>query len=162
MATPLQAGADIHLQNSDSSTPLHLAATNARLESVHALLAAGAQVDQTDCLGYSPLHEAARVGCQPAVSALLRAGADVHLQSGPGETALHLAAGTGSLESVQALLAAGAEPDQAYQPCMSPPAYTTHSSDKLMSDPHNLGAFTSVVRLAVAGTLQNPIIDKAR
>ncbi|WP_323768965.1 ankyrin repeat domain-containing protein [Antarctobacter sp.] len=102
-------------------TPLHLAASTARPETVLALLQLGADVSLTTVEGLTPLHHAARDSSYSAVvSYLLVWGSEVDKRIPPdtcytgtcADTALHLASDRpNSAPILAALLAGGADPD---------------------------------------------------
>jgi len=73
------------------STPLHLAATNADVTAVKALLAAGADVNAKDMDGNTPLHMAAYTNRIEVAKVLLEAGADVNAESSGGRTPIAMA-----------------------------------------------------------------------
>jgi ankyrin repeat protein/serine/threonine protein kinase len=91
-----------------AEAPLHVAAREACLDSLRALIVAGARADALDVAGETPLHAAARAGSRRAVSLLLRApGAAVDAVSGEGDAALHVAARGGATSVITALVVEG-------------------------------------------------------
>ena len=95
---------------------LHLAAYNADVGAVSALLAEGAPVEARDASGYTPLLWACfrgAVGDQvPVIHALAGAGADVEAVTAAGDSnCLMLAAQSGNAGAVSALVEHGAAVD---------------------------------------------------
>jgi ankyrin repeat protein len=86
----LRAGADVHVHDHFSDTPLHMAGDASVAE---LLLRAGADIGRLNYCGCTPLLsclDSARFAEQPAlVRTLLAAGADASFCSAHGETALH-------------------------------------------------------------------------
>ena len=74
----------INEKGEDGNSALHVAASQAHIETVAALLAAGAGVGEKNRDGYSPLHVAASVGHVGIVDALLDAGADIDEKTAGG------------------------------------------------------------------------------
>lgn len=75
----LDEGADVNVLAAGNQRPLHLAATNGRVEAVKFLIDADAQIDGRGFRGDTPLHAAVRAGTAQAkecLSVLLDAGAD--------------------------------------------------------------------------------------
>lgn len=91
-------------------TPLHLAALQGDLETIHRHVAAGSDLDQRDAWGSTPLTAATTFGHAAAVQLLLEAGADPVLGNAEGSTPLHIAAFLGRREVVETLLAHGVAP----------------------------------------------------
>jgi ankyrin repeat protein len=91
---------------------LHVAAADADLASIAALLGAGVDPNVFDELGCTPLHYAAKAESIPAVRLLLAGGSDInaHDEARIGETALGAVAATCSIEMAQLLVGAGADP----------------------------------------------------
>ena len=104
----VQAGADVHARGEGGETPLHLLATQARVNPdlnedgypftrvVAAFVEAGADVEARDRAGSTPLHHAVgRIHNRTTLvaRALLAAGAEVTARDGLGGTPLHRAAG---------------------------------------------------------------------
>lgn len=54
-----KSSANINAKNSSGKTPLHLACSEARLETAMFLIDSGAQINAKDNIGYTPLHVAA-------------------------------------------------------------------------------------------------------
>jgi serine/threonine-protein phosphatase 6 regulatory ankyrin repeat subunit B len=77
----LKAGAQKEVQNSDGSTPLHVAVIRGSVEIVDALLKAGAQIEVQNRYGLTPLHVAVIRGSVEIVDALLKAGAQIEVQN---------------------------------------------------------------------------------
>jgi ankyrin repeat protein len=110
----LQRGVDVHAQDKDHDTPLHLAAFSGRLEIAGVLLDHGANVNVENKSGGTPLHQVAQGeydsqerGVEVA-RLLLERGVDVHSQDKDHETALHAAAFNGKLEIAKFLIDNGA------------------------------------------------------
>ncbi|XP_077415085.1 ankyrin repeat and SOCS box protein 10 [Vanacampus margaritifer] len=59
----MKAGADIHTEDQDKHTPLHLACKNANADLVELLLANGANVNDMDYGGEAPMHNILKVVC---------------------------------------------------------------------------------------------------
>lgn len=78
-------------RNPMGATPLHLAATNADIGPLKALLAAGADARARDKEDLTPLHMAAYTDKPEHARLLLEAGADVDAKSAGGRTPLSLA-----------------------------------------------------------------------
>lgn len=80
------------------STPLHLAATNADLSALKALIAAGADPNARDQDGLTPLHMAAYTQSAKQAELLLQAGADPYAKTNAGRDPTSLARKTRSEE----------------------------------------------------------------
>ncbi len=116
----VQHGADLHRNNHNGATPLHVAVYiglghgAAGSAIIKALLDAGAEPERTDGEGLTALQRFARYGENRGeiVTILLKAGADPDRVTPGGDTPLHLAVreGSGKPAVVKALLAGGAEP----------------------------------------------------
>ena len=74
----LQHGADVHAQDKEKWTPLHIAAGNGHTEVVELLLEKGADINAKDEYGGTPLHYAALKGQTEVAEFLLEKKADVH------------------------------------------------------------------------------------
>ena len=72
------------VRTSQGSTPLHLAATNADISALKALLAAGADPNVRDGEGATPLHMAAYTQNAKHAQLLLEAGADPYAKTNVG------------------------------------------------------------------------------
>jgi hypothetical protein len=97
---------------------LNMAAYNANLQGVQALVAAGADVSNPDKNLHRPLHHAV-LGMTPSaevVSALLAAGADASAKDRFGKSPLAIAAKAAKLKHVARLLAAAARVKNPSQP----------------------------------------------
>ena len=110
----IAAGADVHLRDTEGSTPLHLAAGLVRRsvrsdEIVQLLITAGADITARDERGDTPLHLAAWQDTAEIVQLLITAGADLMARNSWGRTPLHSAAEYGTAEMVQLLITAGAD-----------------------------------------------------
>ena len=78
---------DLHAQDEDGWTPLHLAAWYATNPAVvRVLLEAGADLHAQDEDGWTPLHLAAYAGTPAVVTALLEAGANLEARDEDGRT----------------------------------------------------------------------------
>ena len=88
----ISLGANINIQNTDSNTPLHIAALNGHLEIVKLLLEKGADVNVKDKEGTTPLHLAASLGHFDIVKNLLNAKACINAKDKFNNMPLHLAA----------------------------------------------------------------------
>ncbi len=73
------------------ATPLHLAATNADVSALKALIAAGADPNARDGEGHTPLHMAAFRQRAAHARLLLEAGADPSIKSNAGRDATSMA-----------------------------------------------------------------------
>jgi ankyrin repeat protein len=100
----LQRGVDVHVQDKDHDTPLHLAAFSGRLEIAGVLLDHGANVNAENKQGRTPLHQVAQGTYDSqerdvsVARLLLERGVDVHSKDKDHDTALHAAAFSGKLE----------------------------------------------------------------
>ncbi len=116
----VQHGADLHWNNHNGATPLHVAVYiglghgSAGRAIIKALLDAGAEPKRTDGEGLTAVQRFARYGENQGaiVTVLLKAGADPNRVTPGEDTPLHLAVreGSGKPAVVKALLAGGAEP----------------------------------------------------
>ena len=103
IGTLIEAGACLHVRDSDGSSPLHYAAMQTAVPGMaNGLLAAAGPegrllVNLRDNSGDTPLHCAALRGNDVAVEALLKAGAFPNATNLDNLTALHSAAGFGNL-----------------------------------------------------------------
>jgi ankyrin repeat protein len=85
----LEGGANVNSKDGLSSTLLHAAARDGRLEMARLLLDSGAEVDARTAGGETPLHLAAEGGHQEMIRLLLRSGAAVNNRDSLGRTPLH-------------------------------------------------------------------------
>ncbi|XP_065201380.1 rabankyrin-5 [Planococcus citri] len=92
------------VQNSEQTTPLHLAAKNGNEMLVRSLILAGARVNDRDASGQTALHIASRAGHASVISALLSSGVDYEACDQEGSNALHVACREGHLNAVKELL----------------------------------------------------------
>ncbi|XP_059199996.1 ankyrin repeat and SOCS box protein 10 [Centropristis striata] len=104
----LEAGAQIHTQDQDRHTPLHMACKNANPDIVDLLLAKGAWVNEMDYGGEAPMHNILKVVCykvshQPEriVRALLNHGS---IRVWPGALPVVLKHCCGSPRTIEVLL----------------------------------------------------------
>lgn len=95
---------DIDTLDSNSRTPLHVAAESGQVEIAKLLIKARAKTDQVDVDGATPLLLACANGHVDVANQLLYAGADSKKVDSSGQSALHLAAWNGSDKVVLALL----------------------------------------------------------
>jgi ankyrin repeat protein len=98
-------------QQSDGTTPLHLAVRADDIASVQRLLRSGANPSAANRYGVTPLSLAAVNGNASMIDALLKAGADPKAVLPGGQTILMTAARTGNAEAVKILLAHGSDPN---------------------------------------------------
>ena len=117
----IEAGVDIDVEAGHETTPLLLAAREARPDAVALLLAHGADVSKKDSYGNTvlhrirdmfspPMHEMHEGDLARTIKVLVDAGADVNAKNTRGETPLVKMCGDGSVEAVRVLLAQGANP----------------------------------------------------
>ncbi len=110
----LSKNGDIDKQDSEGSTPLHIAAMSDDEQAaadVQFLIEHGACIQATDIVGNSPLHVAVQSHAHSSTEALLKLQADVNAQDFLGNTPLHDAALAGNLYGITLLLQHGARPD---------------------------------------------------
>lgn len=107
----VEAGMSVETQAADGSTPLLIAAINAREQPVMALLELGARNDASNNFGLTPLMAAAAAPSPEVVKRLLDAGAPVNTRDSNGRTALHYATSKGAGLVTAMLLRRGADPD---------------------------------------------------
>ncbi|MCA9508444.1 MAG: ankyrin repeat domain-containing protein [Myxococcales bacterium] len=89
----LEGGANPNIkENSNSFTPLHLAANTGQIEVIEALIKSRAEVDEQDDQGNTALHLAIVRKEKDAVIALLDGGANPYIENNENYTALALAA----------------------------------------------------------------------
>lgn len=88
----------------EGGTPLHVAAAEGHVLTVHILVQAGSELDALDEEQNTALMLACNHGCPEVVKYLLQAGADMTLKGDDGMTCLHMATQNGHLECVQAIL----------------------------------------------------------
>lgn len=105
----IRAGANIFYTNFAGLTPLHSAAKTGNTNIIRILLQAGAHVDPQDCVGATPLHYAATHGYADLVQLLVAKGANVNSQDNNGQTPLHKTCIHGYADIAQMLVAAGAD-----------------------------------------------------
>lgn len=133
VAVAVARGADVnapvgegHARLEPEWTPLGIAADNARVDAMRALIKAGADVNGLDGYGVAPLHYAAERRDLSPINMLLENGANVNIQASPKqirggqiantgftlyESPLIIAARNRSFHVIKALLKAGAKPD---------------------------------------------------
>lgn len=106
----LELGADPEAcEKRGGGTPLHIGASESRIEVVRALLRAGANVNTRERDDWTPLHYAALRGHTEIVKTLIAADAGVGVKEKDGATPIYFVSAEGHAESVEALLAAGSE-----------------------------------------------------
>ncbi|CAI4222060.1 unnamed protein product [Auanema sp. JU1783] len=103
-----EAGADINLATSTSSTPLRSACYDGHLSIVKFLVENGADIETPNRLGHTPLMIASFKGKTSVVRYLLSKGASITQRSFKGNTALHDAAEGDHAEVCEVLLEYGA------------------------------------------------------
>ncbi|CAN0267626.1 unnamed protein product [Ectocarpus sp. 8 AP-2014] len=105
----LAEGVNVNIGESrNSSTALHVAATNNRTFAITALIKAGADIGALDS-GLTPLHSAVFTGETGGVLTLLQLGADVHAKDSHGHTPLYIACASGMPDAADLLLRWGAD-----------------------------------------------------
>ncbi|KAI9692467.1 MAG: hypothetical protein M1822_006698 [Bathelium mastoideum] len=105
----LSCGADADEANSDSMTPMHIAAQHGHVDIIRILIKKGAKMSQAagqHCR--TPLHCAVLEGHIEAVRVLVQSGTDIDARARYGDTALHSAAALGHAEIVRVLIQCGA------------------------------------------------------
>jgi ankyrin repeat protein len=81
-------GASVNFPDEElGDRPLHRAAMEGRIETVHTLIELGADVNAADNLGTRPLHWAADAGHMPTIRLLIRKGAQVDAVNADDDTA---------------------------------------------------------------------------
>lgn len=104
MARLLQAGADIHFQDTSGFHALYLAAGAPEADdAVRLLLAEGAELNLASTSGYTPLHNSCGSGEVGAMRLLLAARADLNFKSRNGAAPVHVAVVNSQLEILRAL-----------------------------------------------------------
>ena len=98
-------GAAVDARGPNGRTPLHVAASQGRLDIIVALLVAGAEVEDQTASGATSLHLAAAAGHDRAIQVLLRFAGDVDVVDSAGNTAVHIAVLGGYANCCTALLA---------------------------------------------------------
>ena len=108
----LSAGADPNLPDDEGETPLHVAAFEGTMETVHLLLQHGANPDAATEDGKTPLMNSAKAGHGLIAAQLLAAGADAQAVDNAGRTALHwaLAGSHDEPAIISDLIKAGTDP----------------------------------------------------
>jgi len=108
VATLVELGADVNMQDNYGIRPLSNAACNGHVEVVVSLMQHGADVHAVAINGDTALHAA----CTAAVvTLLLEAGAQLHRRNNKGDTPLFEAIHEGNASAVTALVQAGARPE---------------------------------------------------
>ena len=98
-----------------SPLPLHVAAENGHIETVHHLIKLGASVNQEDAHGIRkrlPLHRAVANGHTEVALSLIKLGASVNQEDGCKNRPLHIALGEGHIELALSLIKLGASVNQ--------------------------------------------------
>lgn len=102
-------GADIEAQSQFGRTPLHIAASNGKYDSIRALHKLGANLEAKTKFGETALHEAALNDQADSIRVLHELGADIEARNHPGDTPLHKAATWGKPNAIRALHELGAK-----------------------------------------------------
>ncbi|XP_022083842.1 ankyrin repeat and SOCS box protein 1-like [Acanthaster planci] len=108
-----------------SNSPMHQAAFNGDLKSLHELLRTPDNhkiINLKNHLGCTPLRLAATTGSRPCVELLVAHGADVNLTDIKGQTPLFVAVKNNHPSCVQALVSYGANPNGSPN-CLSSPLF---------------------------------------
>ena len=108
VASLLEAGASLNVQDRRGQTPLSRAAESGHLETVARLLERGADTDVADQQGETCVHSAVRAGAGDILGLVLRRGANPDIINYEGQSALHLAVTMVDTASVGTLLRNGA------------------------------------------------------
>ncbi|CAJ1928987.1 unnamed protein product [Cylindrotheca closterium] len=96
--------ANLEARNELKQTPLHLAASQGRLEAAQMLLDGGVDMEATDSFGLTPLDQACYSGFVEVARLLLDRGAAIERKPNLETTPLYHAAGQGKTEVVWLLL----------------------------------------------------------
>ncbi|KAI0714277.1 ankyrin repeat-containing domain protein [Cerioporus squamosus] len=110
----LGAGADVNAKNDKGLTPLHYAASKARVEIGKLLISRGADINAKDRANQTPLHRAATTGSTGFINILLKppeGSPKTRLNTADrvGNTPLHLAMESAHAEAACLLIEAGAD-----------------------------------------------------
>lgn len=105
----LGAGAYVNMGDSDSNTPLHMAAKQGRSGCAQLLIDAGANVNAENKLGQTPLIIAVASDMLRMSKLLLDASCDLHRRDRHDNTALHHAAHSGLTDFALLLVKSGAD-----------------------------------------------------
>jgi ankyrin repeat protein len=106
----IESGADVNAANTESWTPLMMAALGGHVGTAQALINGGADMSARADVGMTPLIMAAASGHAAMVTSLLDNGASADDATPDGRTVLMTAAEGGHAECVTALLESGADP----------------------------------------------------
>lgn len=109
IASLLEKGASVNVQNANGETPLFNAVKADSPSSVAILMKNGADWNLRDFLGNTALHASVRYDARDAAKMLIDAGADINAQNISGKTTLHEAAKAGRIAMVNLLLDNGAD-----------------------------------------------------
>ncbi|OQR90677.1 hypothetical protein THRCLA_09240, partial [Thraustotheca clavata] len=129
MRVLLDAGVNINAKTNQKETPLYLASSFGRLETVKLLLQRISSDELSTIIntpafhGKRPLHAAASHGHTDLVETLIASGATVSLVTTDKRTAISFAAEQGHLSCVQALIKNGADVNASDKPQRSPLMY---------------------------------------
>ncbi|PQE22121.1 ankyrin repeat protein [Rutstroemia sp. NJR-2017a BBW] len=105
----LFANANANVRDTESCTPLHLAASRDHFAAIQLLLDEGADIEAKDGNGRTPLWTAAHAGHAKSVEALVKRGAKVNARANDQCTALHVAAKKGDVPITELLFRAGSD-----------------------------------------------------
>ena len=143
----LDRGVDVNVVIANGTTPLHVAAAEAKIQVAALLVSRGANVDARQRNGWSPIMFAAQTGCVEIAELLVRKGADINAMNSGGATPLHIACFHGKTEAVSFLLGAGANPYVVARDGSTPLMYAEHNNH-----------LEAAELLAAATTAQNPFL----
>lgn len=143
----VENGADIHIVNSNGSTPLAQAAQFGHADTVQYLITKGGDARVTDKFGQTPLLLAAVNGDLETVKALVAAGADASVKDSSGETPV-MAAARMKHANVEAFLTGRPVPPPSPAPKLSAPA-TSSPLAEAVADPANARSQDMIERLTM-------------
>jgi ankyrin repeat protein len=109
LQTLAHAGADLHVEDMDGQTALHLAAHSRDVDTAVWLLERGAEVNEADNKGETAFLKACQNANSNLLTTLINAGADKDVTDISGNTALHFAASGHNVETATWLLDCGAD-----------------------------------------------------
>jgi len=109
----LDRGADVHIRDHESFTPLHMIFGNrdisSHMECIRLLAEYGIDINSANMYGETPLHLACEKRYTEGTKLLISHWADVNVKDNGNSTPLHRASERGDMECVQLLLAHGAD-----------------------------------------------------